>query len=454
MIFATRQGRPSWEPGRRVTAVHQVSVLANRMLYSGLVAGWQSARHQAAAVLETDLLPSRYQLQYQMQIRATRQQDQLRRMRYLAQDLLEELLEFRPLLIGSVLQGNVWAGSDIDIQVFSDSHEAFLEAIHQRGWSASTRTVTARTGRVYRHIDMIRHGYEVEFGLYPEHEYWVRSDPNHPETSNSSASLVDLWALQLPKANYTAAQVWDLLLDFGLPLTCFKALEQAQGMVESDFQATRVWSRLLDRELLNATELYCAAALLQKPFRDCSEIAMALESIGVPSPPVGELLQCWREATESPTEHLPPARVAGWCWRLKHRTPQLALLLWPVREELAESLLGHYLDQGALCEATAPFPSSFLTKYLGIHDDTVRQDVYDWLTGLYINGRYESAWEGLRLAASALGLSTLHWDSEITRKLLVDFPLDKEEKIRFQSVPCGRADLIGGAAWWCSRARQ
>lgn len=83
--------------------------------------------------------------------------------------LMQALPRFAPRLIGSVLTGHMRAGSDIDLQLFSDNFNAILADLDFQGLRYETQTKRIQKGgesRTYRHI-YLQDQFRFELTVYP-----------------------------------------------------------------------------------------------------------------------------------------------------------------------------------------------------------------------------------------------------------------------------------------------
>jgi len=115
-------------------------------------------------------------------------------MRLLAMDVMEQLDEFNPRLIGSVSTGRIRQGSDIDLHIFTDSLEKIQLAIEQLGWNYEIeQIVMQKDGRPteFNHIYLDLE-FPVELSIYPENEIRVqgRSSTDGKPIERMSASKV------------------------------------------------------------------------------------------------------------------------------------------------------------------------------------------------------------------------------------------------------------------------
>ncbi len=98
------------------------------------------------------------------------------KMRLLAMDVMEQLTEFYPRLIGSVSTGRIRQGSDVDLHVFTESVEKIQNVLEKLGWEFELKQVwIQKNGRPteYTHI-YLSLDFPVELSVYPENEIRVR----------------------------------------------------------------------------------------------------------------------------------------------------------------------------------------------------------------------------------------------------------------------------------------
>ena len=102
---------------------HEVAREAARLLYNRSVKEYKDAKEMAAASLGSRALPSNYEVAVELdtltdEYEGPGRQRMLIGMREIALDVMRELSDLSPVLIGSVWRGTVREGSDIDIVVY------------------------------------------------------------------------------------------------------------------------------------------------------------------------------------------------------------------------------------------------------------------------------------------------------------------------------------------------
>jgi predicted nucleotidyltransferase len=159
----------------------QIALLAARLMYDRDEKEYFTAKRKAARQLGVDYkyrpgdLPSNAEIRDQVQALAQfyegpRRDQHLREMRLAALRMMRLLSAFRPRLIGSVLTGHVRRGSDIDLQVFSNSLSAVTTVLEDERLPHTVqhkRIIKHNEERVFTHIHVEdRHAFELT--LYPE----------------------------------------------------------------------------------------------------------------------------------------------------------------------------------------------------------------------------------------------------------------------------------------------
>lgn len=120
----------------------QLAEEAARLIVEHGIQDFALAKRKAAARLgvsaHAGVLPSNAQIQEQVVERQRifepeAHDHRLRRLRAVALDVMEALDEFRPKLVGAVLDGTATLTSAIELHVFSDEPEAVAAALEARG---------------------------------------------------------------------------------------------------------------------------------------------------------------------------------------------------------------------------------------------------------------------------------------------------------------------------------
>jgi len=124
-------------------------------------------------------------------------QQRLFLMRVTALEMMLQLIDFMPRLIGSVSTGRIRKGSDIDLHIFTDSIEALTARLNSLNWEYEQKAITVRKGNAfidYTHI-YLDQNFPVELSVYPCMEMRVRgrsSTDGKPIIRVSSDSLLQL----------------------------------------------------------------------------------------------------------------------------------------------------------------------------------------------------------------------------------------------------------------------
>ncbi|QDT06737.1 hypothetical protein K227x_51530 [Rubripirellula lacrimiformis] len=162
----------------------QIAWSAARLMHSRVVTEYYQAKQKAARqtgrgwVKPSDL-PSNAEIREQVQILSRLHEghgppgendpsDRLRRMRVRGLWWMNQLHEFHPKLIGSVLTGGIRDGSDIDIHVFTNHPDVISQRLDSLGASHTIqrkRLVKNNELRVYTHIH-VRDEFPIELTVY------------------------------------------------------------------------------------------------------------------------------------------------------------------------------------------------------------------------------------------------------------------------------------------------
>jgi hypothetical protein len=145
----------------------KVAVAAARLLYSGQHREYLPAKRQAAKRLGVASLPSNSQLRTELLKLAQSQKgypERLQAMRRAALALMRPLKPFDPLLLGSVLEGHIRPGSDLDLHVFAPDVEVVCQQLH---CGLEVRRVLTE-GVEFVQVGLPDwHGYRVDITVYP-----------------------------------------------------------------------------------------------------------------------------------------------------------------------------------------------------------------------------------------------------------------------------------------------
>ena len=120
--------------------------------------------------------------------------DQLYRlfaMRVIALEIMFELKQYTPCLIGSVSTGHVRQGSDIDLHLFTDSLEELEHTLESLKWPYKLAEVSIQKNgqiKLYTHV-YLENIFPVELSVYPTQEIRIVS-----RSSTDGKSIVRLKA--------------------------------------------------------------------------------------------------------------------------------------------------------------------------------------------------------------------------------------------------------------------
>ena len=137
--------------GNRTKIVrNRIAREAALLLYTSQEKEYKQAKKKAAETLGVRLLPSNFEVAEELDTIAEEREgasrkEQLLRMRREAREIMKELEEFSPRLVGSVWRGTARRDSDIDIHMFSDDHLQImvrLQDLNYRIKNSERRSVT------------------------------------------------------------------------------------------------------------------------------------------------------------------------------------------------------------------------------------------------------------------------------------------------------------------------
>lgn len=153
---------------------HDVAREAGRLLYNRSVKEYKDAKEMAAASLGSRVLPSNYEVAVELdtltdEYEGPGRQRMLIRMREIAQNVMRELGDLSPVLIGSVWRGTVRKGSDIDIVVY---HPDSIKVAQMLGKymiieTEETQFIVDGIPKTSTHISMIIDEHPVEVVVRP-----------------------------------------------------------------------------------------------------------------------------------------------------------------------------------------------------------------------------------------------------------------------------------------------
>lgn len=148
---------------------HDVAREAARLLYNRSVKEYKNAKEMAAASLGSRALPSNYEIAVELDVLTDEyegpgRQRMLIGMREIALDVMKELGDLSPVLIGSVWRGTVRKGSDIDIIVYHPESAKVAQILGKYTIVEEVKTQFIVDGMpmTSTHISMIIDEYPVE----------------------------------------------------------------------------------------------------------------------------------------------------------------------------------------------------------------------------------------------------------------------------------------------------
>ncbi len=159
----------------------QVATEAARLLYNRTVKEYKDAKEIAAANLGTRALPSNYEVAVELdrlveEREGSERLTKLVEMRGIALMVMRKLVEFGPVLIGSVWRGTPRHGSDIDIVVYHEDPEAIQQKLDEYELTTIEKKDFNVEGlpRTSTHLAYEIKGYPVEVVVRPprDREYY------------------------------------------------------------------------------------------------------------------------------------------------------------------------------------------------------------------------------------------------------------------------------------------
>jgi len=109
------------------------------LLYKGLIKEYKQAKEMAAETLGTRTLPSNLEVAFELdrmvdEIEGLTRKELIVKLRRLALQVMLQLREFHPKVVGSVWRGTACKGSDIDILAFTTDPKAVIDTLLKNGF--------------------------------------------------------------------------------------------------------------------------------------------------------------------------------------------------------------------------------------------------------------------------------------------------------------------------------
>lgn len=109
------------------------------LLYTGLIAEYKQAKEMAAETLGARALPSNLEVAVELdrmvdEIEGLTRKELIVKLRRLALQVMLQLREFHPKVVGSVWRGTACKGSDIDILAFTTDTKAVVDTLLKNGF--------------------------------------------------------------------------------------------------------------------------------------------------------------------------------------------------------------------------------------------------------------------------------------------------------------------------------
>jgi hypothetical protein len=131
-----------------------IAYLAARLMAEDGVADYASAKQKAArqaGLADANLLPDNSEIEealreYQGLYQSEEQPARLRELRRIAVKVMREFEEFRPVLVGSVLNGTAGQHSDVNLQLYTDDAKALTMFLINRRYRFEENSKSVRRG--------------------------------------------------------------------------------------------------------------------------------------------------------------------------------------------------------------------------------------------------------------------------------------------------------------------
>ncbi|HZZ92558.1 MAG TPA: hypothetical protein VFE23_08345 [Usitatibacter sp.] len=141
----------------------QLAYIAARMMAEDGIADYGTAKQKAArqaGLADANLLPDNQEIEealreYQELYQKDEQPVHLRMLREIAVKVMRDLSEFRPALVGSVLNGTAGQFSDINLQLFTDDPKALTIFLLNRRYRFEENTRRMQRGGRFDEVPQI-----------------------------------------------------------------------------------------------------------------------------------------------------------------------------------------------------------------------------------------------------------------------------------------------------------
>jgi hypothetical protein len=149
---------------RDVNLRRQIAYAAARLMAEDGVADYGTAKQKAArqaGLTDANLLPDNQEIEaalreYQELYQSEEQPGHLRMLREVAVRVMREFQDFRPVLVGSVLNGTAGQFSDVNLQLFTDDPKALTLFLLNRRYRFEESTRRMRSGEHWAEVPQVR----------------------------------------------------------------------------------------------------------------------------------------------------------------------------------------------------------------------------------------------------------------------------------------------------------
>jgi hypothetical protein len=145
---------PKSRSRRDLNQRRHIAYLAARLIAVDGIADYATAKQKAArqaGLADAQLLPDNNEIEealreYQGLYQSEDQPGHLRYLREVAVEVMREFAEFRPVLVGSVLNGTAGQHSDVNLQLFTDDAKALTMFLINKRYRFEEATKSVRRG--------------------------------------------------------------------------------------------------------------------------------------------------------------------------------------------------------------------------------------------------------------------------------------------------------------------
>jgi len=154
---------PKARSRRDLNLRRHIAYIAARMMAEDGIADYATAKQKAArqaGLADAALLPDNHEIEdalreYQELYLKDEQPAQLRLLREIAVKVMRDFAEFRPVLVGSVLNGTAGQFSDVNLQLFTDDPKALTIFLINRRYRFEEGTKRVQRGGRFEEVPQV-----------------------------------------------------------------------------------------------------------------------------------------------------------------------------------------------------------------------------------------------------------------------------------------------------------